>query len=161
MGRVSGTPSDAKLPPVRIYLAGPLFTEAERAWLDTVADRLTAAGHDVFVPHRQHLDPLVPDVVYAADAAGVRGAEAMVAWLDGPMVDDGTACEIGIFAELHRADPVRHRGIVGIVTDWRVQRRAGAGSPDGGINLFVHGAVRASGRIVGSVEEAVAALAEL
>jgi hypothetical protein len=140
---------------MRIYLAGPLFTEAERAWLDRCADALDAAGIDCFVPHRQHFASLDPDTVYAADAAGVRGADAMVAWLDGPMTDDGTACEIGIFAELCRQDPTRYRGIVGIVTDWRVQRRGGAGSPDGGLNFFVNGAIRSCGTIVGSVDEAI------
>ena len=35
----------------QVYLAGPLFSEAERAWLDTVAARIRANGIDVFVPH--------------------------------------------------------------------------------------------------------------
>jgi hypothetical protein len=143
---------------MRIYLAGPLFTEAERAWLETAANALEAAGIECFVPHRQRFAEMDPDVVYEADVAGVRGADAMVAWLDGPMTDDGTACEIGIFAELCRSDPQRYRGIVGIVTDWRVQRRGRAGSEDGGLNFFVHGAIRSCGETVGTIDEAMAVL---
>jgi nucleoside 2-deoxyribosyltransferase len=50
---------------LRIYLAGPLFSEGERAFLDALADRLRDEGHDVFVPHEQFdvgevmLDPSV------------------------------------------------------------------------------------------------------
>ena len=42
---------------MRIYLAGPLFSEAERDWLDRVAARLRAEGLDPFVPH-EHFDAL-------------------------------------------------------------------------------------------------------
>ena len=84
----------------------------------------------------------------------------LLAWLDGPVVDDGTACEIGMFAELvARGDP-RYRGIVGLVTDLRLQRRRGNAVGDG-MNLFVIGAIEASGRVCWSVDEAVEALREL
>jgi nucleoside 2-deoxyribosyltransferase len=36
--------------PLRVYVAGPLFSAAERAWLDEVAARLRAEGFDCFVP---------------------------------------------------------------------------------------------------------------
>ena len=36
----------------RIYLAGPLFTEAERRFNSALCDGLTAAGHDVYLPQR-------------------------------------------------------------------------------------------------------------
>ena len=35
---------------MRLYLAGPLFTQAERAWNLRLATALTEAGHDVFLP---------------------------------------------------------------------------------------------------------------
>lgn len=84
----------------------------------------------------------------------------LVAWLDGPMIDDGTAAEIGAFAELVRSGDPRYRGIVGIVTDLRLERRRGS-VPGDGINLFVAGAVKATGRICWSVPEAIEALQEL
>jgi nucleoside 2-deoxyribosyltransferase len=36
---------------VRIYVAGALFSEAERAWLDALAARLRSEGFELFVPH--------------------------------------------------------------------------------------------------------------
>lgn len=143
---------------MKIYVAGPLFNPGERGFVDELADRLDAAGHDCFVPHRQQFEPMDSSTIFAVDSAGVHGAEAMVAWLDGPMVDDGTACEIGIFSELVRTDPAHHRGIVGLSMDWRVWRQRDAGLIDGSINYFVTGAIERSGSIVWSVDEVIAVL---
>ena len=153
---------------MKIYLAGPLFSNAERDFLDTVAARLRSEGFDVFVPHEQFAEQKfmrsdggsAADEVYAVDLAGVTGAAAVLAWLDGTQVDDGTSVEIGIFARLCAEDPKRYRGIIGLTTDMRVARRKGL-VPGDGINLFVAGAIRASGEIVWSVDEAVAALIRL
>lgn len=143
---------------VQLYLAGPLFTQAERDAVDALADRLEAAGHACFVPHRQTFEPLDAPTVFAVDAAGVRGAEAVVAILDGPMIDDGTACEIGMFAELVRLQPDRHRGIVGLATDWRATRRLESGMDEGGLNLFVAGAIMEYGELVWSVDDVIETL---
>ena len=91
--------------PLRIYVAGPLFSEAERAWLDTLATALRAAGHECFVPHEESaaLTEFTGRSIYQLDGDGLRSANVLVAWLDGIGVDDGTACEIGIFAELVRS----------------------------------------------------------
>lgn len=142
-----------------IYLAGPLFSDGERAYLDELARRLRARGHDVFVPHEQFTDDIVDldaATVFRKDVDGVREANLLFAWLDGPMVDDGTACEIGIFAELVRSGDPRYLGIVGLVTDIRTQRRRGTSGD--GINLFVAGAVLANGEIAWSVDEALDAV---
>jgi hypothetical protein len=145
-----------------IYLAGPLFSEGERAFLDRVAAGLRARGHDVFVPHEQFRTDMVAldaATVFRVDVEGVRRANLLVAWLDGPMVDDGTACEIGIFSELVASGDPRYRGIVGLVTDLRTQRRRGTSGD--GINLFVAGAVLASGELTWSVEDALDAVDRL
>ena len=146
---------------MRIYLAGPLFSEAERAWLDALAARLREEGFDCFLPHENfaELKELTPGEVFRVDAAGVRDANVLLAWLDGPVVDDGTACEIGMFAELVASGDPRYRGIVGLATDLRLQRRRN--SAGDGMNLFVVGAIEASGRVCWSVDEAVSALREL
>jgi hypothetical protein len=95
------------------------------------------------------------------DTDGLRSANALVAWLDGAMVDDGTACEIGMFAELVRTDSKRYRGIVAIATDLRLERRRVQGVVGGGMNLFVAGAIESCGALVYAVDEVVAALREL
>ena len=144
---------------MRVYVAGPLFSEAERAWLDGLAARLRHEGFECFVPH-EHFDDLqspTPEDVYRVDAEGVRAANALVAWLDGPLIDDGTACEIGMFAQLVASGDRRYAGIVGIVTDLRLERRRGRAVGDG-MNLFVAGAIAANGKICWSVDEAVSTL---
>ena len=145
---------------MRLYLAGPLFSEAERAWLDALARRLRVDGFECFVPHENfaELAELSPEEVFRVDAAGVRAANVLVAWLDGPVVDDGTACEVGMFAELVARGDGHHGGIVGIATDLRVDRRRG--TPGDGLNLFVAGAIASAGRVCSSVDEAVELLRE-
>jgi nucleoside 2-deoxyribosyltransferase len=147
---------------VQVYLAGPLFSQAERAWLDDLAATLRSGALDVFVPH-ENFDALVeltPEEVYRVDGAGLRASNALLAWLDGPMVDDGTAAEIGAFAELVASGNPHYRGIVGLVTDLRLERRRGNAAGDG-MNLFVTGAIASAGRVCWSVEEALATLHEL
>jgi hypothetical protein len=147
---------------MNVYLAGPLFSDAERAWLDRLAARIREEGIDCFVPHEQfeQLQELTPREVYRVDGEGLRAANVLVAWLDGPIVDDGTACEIGMFAQLIASDPEQYRGIVAVVTDLRLQRRRGIAVGDG-MNLFVAGAIESAGQICWSVEEAVDALRAL
>ena len=146
-----------------LYLAGPLFSEAERSWLDELAARLRAEGFDCFLPHEQFrkLADVTVEHVYRTDTEGLRSANALVAWLDGPMVDDGTACEIGMFAELVRSGGDHYRGIVAITTDLRLERRRQQNVVGGGMNLFVGGAIESCGTIVHTVDEVVAALRAL
>ena len=140
---------------MRVYLAGSIFTPYERAFLDDCASRLRAEGFDVFVPHEQGLVGLdaTPAAVFAVDAGGVESADAVLAVLDGPSVDDGTACEIGLFHGLKQRDPER-KGVVGLLTDLRAERRG-----EFATNLFVRGCIEAGGgAVVGSLDQALAIL---
>jgi nucleoside 2-deoxyribosyltransferase-like protein len=148
---------------LRVYVAGPLFSEAERSWLDLLAARLRIEGFECFVPHEHfpELADVTVEEVYRSDTEGLRSANALVAWLDGAMVDDGTACEIGMFTELVRSDRRHYRGIVAIATDLRLERRREHGVVGDGMNLFVSGAIESCGKIVHAVDDVVAALREL
>ena len=148
---------------MRLYVAGPLFSEAERTWLDELAARLRAEGFDCFVPHENFLElaDVTLELVYRIDTEGLRSANALVAWLDGPIIDDGTACEIGMFAELVRSGGSQYRGIVAITTDIRLERRRASNVVGGGMNLFVGGAIESCGKVVHGVDEAIAALRNL
>jgi nucleoside 2-deoxyribosyltransferase len=140
---------------MRIYLAGSIFTPYERAFLDDCASRLRAEGFDVFVPHEQGLIGLdaTAEAVFAVDAGGVESADAVLAVLDGPSVDDGTACEIGLFHGLKQRDPER-KGVVGLLTDLRAERRG-----EFATNLFIRGCIEAGGgSIVDSLDDAIAIL---
>jgi len=143
---------------VRVYVAGPLFSDAERAWLDALAARLRAEGWDCFVPHENFggVTDLSAEHVFRVDAGALREANVLLAWLDGPSVDDGTAAEIGMFAQLCETGGPQYRGIVGLLTDLRAQRRRVLEA--GGLNLFVAGAIASCGRICWSVDDAVEAL---
>lgn len=80
-------------------------------------------------------------------------SNAVLALLDGPMVDDGTASEIGIFWAAMQSDPSK-KGIVGLVTDTRVIRDRNM--IDGkGINLFVRGCVEDVGQVVDKFDKAI------
>jgi nucleoside 2-deoxyribosyltransferase len=148
---------------MRLYVAGPLFSEAERLWLDELATRLRSEGFDCFVPHENfpELADVTLELVYRIDTEGLRSANALVAWLDGPIIDDGTACEIGMFAELVRSGGTQYRGIVAISTDIRRERRRAGNVVGGGMNLFVGGAIESCGSIVHTVDDVVAALRSL
>jgi nucleoside 2-deoxyribosyltransferase len=140
---------------MRIYLAASMFTPYERSFLDDCAGRLRAEGFEVFVPHEHGLvgRDATPEAVFAVDAAGVESADAVLAVLDGSSVDDGTACEIGLFHGLKQRDPER-KGVVGLLTDLRGERRG-----DFAINLFVRGCIDASGgAVVNSLDDALAIL---
>ena len=74
------------------------------------------------MPHEIPLpDPVTAKFIFEVDSKEVMAANAVLALLDGPMVDDGTATEIGIFWAAMRSDKSK-KGIVGLVTDTRVIR---------------------------------------
>ncbi len=89
------------------------------------------------------LPTMTPETIFDTDYAGLASADAVVAILDGTQVDDGTACEIGIFYALARRDPSK-KGIVGWMTDSRGVSRKSIGY---GLNYFVLGAIEDCGDI--------------
>jgi nucleoside 2-deoxyribosyltransferase len=105
----------------QIYIAGPLFSEHERKYLEEIVENLaTRLGlnprRDIFLPHRDAGDIGVHgkgrDEVFSTDVKFLDGANIVIALLDGPDVDSGTAVELGYaFA--------RNKKIFGILTDWR------------------------------------------
>ena len=139
---------------MRLYFAGPLFTPYERAFIDECAARLRSDGFEVFVPHEHELalDDVDAAAIFAKDRPGIEGADAMLAILDGPMVDDGTACEIGMFHALMQSDGSK-KGIVGLLTDLR-----GLRGETHGVNLFVKGVIEDAGEIVDSFDLALEVL---
>ncbi len=113
---------------MRLYLAGPLFTQAERRWLRQLAGRLREPGHEVFLPQDDAALPLLRDPpdfhgAFEGCCAGIEWADALVAVLDGADADSGTAWECGYaFA--------RGKPIVALRTDFR-------GGEDQGLNLML------------------------
>ena len=83
---------------MHLYLAGPLFTQAERAWNADLARRIAEGGHIVFLPQVEvkAIATLDADAIFRVDVDGVRAADAVVAILDGADADSGTSFECGL-----------------------------------------------------------------
>jgi nucleoside 2-deoxyribosyltransferase len=90
----------------RIYLAAPLFNGRERAFNEALAHAFEALGAWVFLPQRdgsllvEMLSSGLPQSVaerrvFLQDTEAMRAANLGVAVLDGAVVDDGVAFEIG------------------------------------------------------------------
>ena len=85
-----------------IYLAAPLFTDAEKRFNSYLAEKLREKGHKVFVPQEIEYDyrvkPLSKELkqeIYRNDLQGLSSATLVVAVIDGADADSGTSFEIG------------------------------------------------------------------
>ena len=79
---------------MKLYFAGPLFTAAERDWNEGLAAALRNEGHEVFLPQENERG-LDAATIFSTDVGGIDWAEAVVAIMDGPDPDAGTAWEVG------------------------------------------------------------------
>jgi nucleoside 2-deoxyribosyltransferase len=78
---------------MKLYFAGPLFTTPERTWNAEVTAALRAAGHEVFLPQEQEPGKDGPGI-FATDVGGLDWSDGLVAIMDGPDPDSGTAWEV-------------------------------------------------------------------
>lgn len=113
---------------MELYLAGPLFTQAERRWQRELGAALGERGHKVFLPQDDAGLPLLrnpPDFHGAFEICrdAIDRAEAVVANLDGADADSGTAWECGYAY-------ARGKPVIVIRTDFR-------GGEDRGLNLML------------------------
>jgi len=84
----------AILDPVRLYFAGPLFSAAERDWNEELAAALRTAGHEVFLPQEKETG-MDAAGIFSTDVGGIDWADVIVAIMEGPDPDAGTAWEVG------------------------------------------------------------------
>jgi nucleoside 2-deoxyribosyltransferase len=80
---------------MRIYLAGPLFTAAERAFNTRLRDLLIAGGHEVWLPQDHEPRDNSARSIFRKDVEGLEWADTVVANMDGPDPDSGTCWECG------------------------------------------------------------------
>ncbi len=107
---------------LKIFIAGPLFSQAEREFNLKVDEHLREQGFETFLPQRDvgELDELLRKKgrrayreVFERDLAGMDRSDVVVAILDGADVDSGTAFEVGYaFA--------KGKPVIGLKTDMRV-----------------------------------------
>jgi nucleoside 2-deoxyribosyltransferase len=111
----------------KIYLSGPLFSRAEIAWGGRVKSFLEERlDVRVIWPHEIVPCSAGPEEIFQANLRALNEAEIMVALLDGPQVDDGTAWEAGYFF-------MQGKKILGLRTDFR---RAGE-TDSSRVNLMI------------------------
>ena len=100
------------------YIAGPLFNAAERAQAEGVEAICRRAGFQTFLPHRDGglvgTRGRTPAAIFRADLEGLKRANILVAILNGPAVDPGTAWEIGYAY-------ARGLAVIGYVDDLRAR----------------------------------------
>jgi nucleoside 2-deoxyribosyltransferase len=80
---------------MRLYLAGPLFTTAERAFNLQLRDRLVSAGHEVWLPREKEPREKKAAAMFKMDVEGIDWADVVVANMDGSDPDSGTCWECG------------------------------------------------------------------
>jgi nucleoside 2-deoxyribosyltransferase len=117
---------------MKIYLAGPLFTLAEREFNERLAAALRALipSLDIILP-QERSKPLLAQpnglrLVFEDCFAMIDECDCVLAVLDGPDADSGTCVELGYAW-------ARKKPVIGMRTDFRI-------SEDRGLNLMVSNA---------------------
>jgi nucleoside 2-deoxyribosyltransferase len=138
---------------VSIYLAGPLFSRGEIEWAGYLKREIeSAVGDRVEVLWPFEIASGTKKEIFEANLAALRRSPLMVAILDGPMADDGTAWEVGCHFALFGPRAV------GIRTD---ARKAGE-TPESKMNLMIEESCRAVvGDLPALIRELDAALEEM
>lgn len=81
---------------MRIYLAAPLFTAAERLFNSKLADSIEyLGGHEIWLPQNKEPREKNAQAIFAMDKIGLDWAEVVVGCMDGPDPDSGTCWECG------------------------------------------------------------------
>ena len=103
-----------------VYIAGPLFSQAEREFLEKLVNTLAEASglnpiNDFFLPHRDGGElgkGPTRSYIFDLDIRQVDHSEVIVAWLDGQDSDSGMCIELGY-------GYAKGKKILGLLTDFR------------------------------------------
>ena len=79
----------------KIYLAGPLFSLAEQSFNAELARFLESEGFEVWLPQEHEPRDQTARAIFEMDVAAIDWADMVVACMDGPDPDSGTAWECG------------------------------------------------------------------
>jgi nucleoside 2-deoxyribosyltransferase len=80
---------------IKIYLAGPLFSTAERDFNARLAELLREMKIEVWLPQESEQDSMNPKQIFEEDVRGIDWADVVVANMDGADPDSGTCWECG------------------------------------------------------------------
>ena len=91
----------------KVYIAGPLFNQHERQYLEEIAEQLESNGYKCFLPHRDltgveaselkttEMNQETKDKIFSIDLNALKNADITVALITGWDIDSGTSAEIG------------------------------------------------------------------
>jgi len=130
----------------RVYLAAPLFTQAEREYNARIAALLRTHFFEVFVPQEAGDDSHTRDhdrqeAIYSSNMNALEAADVVVGIIDGADADSGTAWEMGYAT-------ARQKPVIALRTDFR---KVGA-------NEHVNLMLEQSARVVNSTDQLLDAL---
>jgi len=99
-----------------VYLAAPLFSEAELGFNRMLRDEIKRCGFNAFLPQEDSNNVNDRDdrqsIIFSKNEAAIKSSDIIVAVVDGADVDSGTAWEIGYAY-------ARGKPILGLRTDFR------------------------------------------
>lgn len=115
-----------------VYLAAPLFSEAELDFNRKLRDEIKNSGFKVFLPQEDSNNVKDRDdrqmIIFSKNEAAIEKSDMIVAVVDGHDVDSGTAWEIGYAY-------ARGKPILGLRTDFRTL------GIEGTVNLMIERSV--------------------
>ena len=140
-------PGWGALKPLRVYIAGPLFSQAERAFNIELNKLIKNLGFETYFPQEdaglisdmvdQGMDVhLARDAIFQHNRDSIGTSDIVVFILDGRVPDEGACIEVGIGYALGKE-------CLGLKTDFR-------SCEPGGNNLMIDGALNY--RIAGNLE---------
>jgi len=111
-----------------VYLAAPLFSEAERDFNRRLRDEIKQAGFNVFLPQEDSNnikeEKNRQEIIFNKNMEAIESSDVVVAVIDGTDVDSGTSWEIGYaFA--------KGKPLLGLRTDFRTL------GVEGTVNLMI------------------------
>jgi nucleoside 2-deoxyribosyltransferase len=116
-----------------VYLAAPLFSEAELDFNRKLRDAIKREGFRVFLPQEDSNnikdEKTRQKIIFGKNEAAIQNSDIIVAVIDGTDVDSGTAWEIGYAY-------ARGKPILGLRTDFRTL------GIEGTVNLMIERSVR-------------------
>lgn len=114
-----------------VYLAAPLFSEAERDFNRKLRDEIRSAGFSVFLPQEDSNNFKGDNrqkVIFNKNLKAIESSYIMVAVVDGIDIDSGTAWEIGYAS-------AKGKPVIGLRTDFRTL------GMEGRVNLMIERSV--------------------
>ena len=145
---------------MKIYFAGPLFSEAERDWIRATIQKIESLAvqrgtkTEIIFPYdlitQDEIDRLGEQAkleIFSRCKSHLDDADLMIALLDGSQVDDGTAWEIVYFY----AKKSPEQKIIGIRTDFRNAEESSGAVVNAMIECYCDWIVKSRERLLATV----------